>query len=91
MTMNNLHAFEVKSIPPTNTRGLRFKIVSLRHPRDSITLAFEYNKGPIVDQAAEVLAGLGYTIEGKACGGWGPLGDLVLVKEFFAVKTRIKA
>ena len=59
----NFHLIEAKYLGATNTSGSRMKLTSLRF-NDSITESYSYRHGNISDQAGDLLAELGFKIEG---------------------------
>ncbi len=68
--MKNLNTVEVKFLAPTNTRGARIKITSLRF-NSSVIINYDYTMSNIYDMAAVYLASQGITSdfvsEGKNC------------------------
>ena len=63
--MENLHAFTIKYIGPTNTKGSRVKITSERFGQ-SKTFAYNYAYNNVVDMAEEYLEDLGFNLIGAA-------------------------
>lgn len=57
--MKNFHLIEAKYLGPSNTRGSKVKITSLRF-NSSITESYSYQFGSTKDQAAETLKNLGF-------------------------------
>jgi hypothetical protein len=57
--MKNFHLIEAKFIGPSNARGSKVKITSLRFG-SSITENYDYQFGSTKDQAAETLKNLGF-------------------------------
>ena len=63
--MENLHAFTIKYLGPTNTKGSRVKITSERFEQ-SKTFAYNYTYSNIVDMAEEYLQKFGFNLVGVA-------------------------
>lgn len=63
--MRNFHAFEVKYLGPTNTKGSRIKITSKRFDQ-SITVPYSYEFNKASKQAVSELEKRGYVIVGQA-------------------------
>lgn len=66
--MKNLNIIEVKCLPPTNTKGSRVKMTSLRI-KESKTIPFNYDKNSTLEMAEEYLKEQGQKIVGQADGG----------------------
>ncbi len=68
--MKNINTIEVKFMAPTNTRGAKIKITSLRF-NSSIIINYDYTMSNIYDMAAVYLVSQGITSdfvsEGKNC------------------------
>jgi len=58
----NLHLIEVKFQGPSNTRGSKVKLTSLRFPGDTVTLS--YRLGNILYQGLEILKAGGFKLVG---------------------------
>ena len=56
--LKNLRAFEIKYIPPTNTKGARVSINDLRHNKRKI-ISFDYEEGNIKEMADTYLKSIG--------------------------------
>jgi hypothetical protein len=63
--MENLHAFNIKYLPATNTKPSRIKIESLRF-RQSVTLSKDYQFSSSYEQAEKHLLGNGFNVIGLA-------------------------
>ena len=57
--MKNFHLIEAKYLGPSNTRGSKIKITSLRFGT-SITESYDYKFGSTKDQAEQTLKNLGF-------------------------------
>ena len=60
----NLHLIEVKLQGPTNTRGTKVKLTSLRFPGDIVTLSYSYRIGDMLEQGLEILKAGGFKVVG---------------------------
>ena len=54
--MKNLKRLEIRIYAPTDTKGLRFRIIGLSNSY----IAFDYSYNYIIDQAMDILADNGY-------------------------------
>ena len=68
--MINLNTIEVKFISPTNFRGARVKMTSLRF-KTSVTISYDYSISNTYDMAQQWLESKGficeYMSEGRSC------------------------
>jgi hypothetical protein len=55
--MKNLRAFEIRMLPPTNSRGIRVKIKDLRHKKTKI-IPYSYKFNSCKDEAEIYLKSL---------------------------------
>ena len=75
----HLHLIRVDYVGPTNTRGSRVKLTSLRFPKSTYSTGFDSVYNSTLDQADDILKGMGYTV---AAHGELPRGFIVGVKQF---------
>ena len=73
----NLHGIRVKYLPATNSRGSRFKMISLRFG-DSVTVAYNYSLNNVLDMASEWLTERNQIIAGQCEDSLGGAGYLML-------------
>lgn len=67
MSYTHFHAFNIKYLGPTDTKGSRVKITTTRF-KSSKTIPFDYSLTNIEDMAAAYLEARGYKVEGTADG-----------------------
>jgi hypothetical protein len=60
----NLHLIEVKYLGPSNTRGSKVKLTSLRFPGDSLTVSYSYRFHNILDEGLDILKAGGFKVVG---------------------------
>jgi hypothetical protein len=84
--METLHLVEVRCLAPTNTKGARVRLKSLRF-REGITIPYDYSKNSILDIGVEFLENLG--ISPKFVGET-PDGYIIGVEKFTPLKELIK-
>jgi len=82
----NLHAIKVSFLGPTNYRGARVKLASLRynggensHKADTVTLGYDYQIGNTLEQGTFWLTEHGYIVD---CTAEAPDFYIVIVEEF---------
>lgn len=75
----HLHLIRVDYVGPTNTRGSRVKLTSLRFPKSTYSTGFDSVYNSTLDQADDILKGMGYTV---AAHGELPRGFIVGVRQF---------
>lgn len=63
--INNLHAFTIKYLGATNTKGSRIKITSERFEQ-SITISYNHEFNSAIDCALAYLLNKGFNIVGQA-------------------------
>lgn len=81
----NKHLIEAVFVPPTNTRGAKIKLTSLRFDKDRIIDGYPYS-GDIRGPAYEILTTLGYSVVTQ---GDSKKGYIFAVKEFDRLKERL--
>ncbi len=81
----HLHLIRVDYVGPTNTRGSRLKLTSLRFPKNTYQTGFDSVYNSTLDQADDVLKGMGYTVVSH---GEVPRGFIVGVKQFEPLPKR---
>jgi hypothetical protein len=84
--MEVLHLVEIRYLAPTNTKGARVRLKSLRF-REGITIPYNYEKNSILDIGVEFLENLG--ISPKFVGET-PDGYILGVEEFTPLKELVK-
>ena len=63
--MKHFHLIEAKYLGPTNSRGSKVKLTSLRFPGDSLTVSWNYEGSPnLLDQATDALNNIGVKVSG---------------------------
>lgn len=81
----HLHLVRVDYVGPTNTRGSRVKLTSLRFPKNVYSTGFDSVYNSTLDQADDILKGMGYTVVSH---GEIPRGFIVGVKQFEPLPKR---
>jgi len=81
--MKNSHLIEVTYVSPTNTRGARVKLKSIRFG-DAITLNYDYALGNIREQAQKYLKAAGYDL---ICYGESQKGYIIASDTFESLKS----
>ena len=81
--MTTLHAIQLRYLGPTDYKGARIKLVSLRFEKDSITLGRDY-VGSSTEQAVNWLTEHDYTVVAQA---ESPAGHLLLVDDFKPLRS----
>jgi hypothetical protein len=80
--METLHLVEIKYLAPTNTKGARTRLKSLRF-RESVIIPYDYRKNSILEIGVEFLQNLG--ISPKFVGET-PDGYILGIEEFIPLK-----
>jgi hypothetical protein len=80
--MEVLHLVEIRYLAPTNTKGARIRLKSLRF-REGITIPYDYSKNSILDIGVEFLQDLG--VSPKFVGET-PDGYIIGIEEFTPIK-----
>lgn len=62
--MKMYHLIRVKYVSPTDRKGTRVKLVSLRFPKDTLTLNWDYSISDMIKQSIEALKQLKFEIDG---------------------------
>ena len=81
--MRNAHLIEATYVPPSNTRGARVKLKSIRFG-DAITLSYDYAIGNIREQATKYLKAAGYDL---ICFGETEKGYIIASDTFESLKS----
>lgn len=87
----NTHAHMIRAtyVGPTNTRGSRVALASLRFPKDRISDGYAHRGiGGTYEQAGAMLAALGYTV---IASGEAPTGYIFAVREFRPLREALAA
>ena len=86
--MKHFHLIEAKYLGPTNSRGSKVKLTSLRFPGDSYTVSWDYNFSNLLDVSVDALNNIGVKISGY--GYDEKKGTYILATETFEPIKQVK-